>query len=241
MYYFFSFAKNDNKSSKAISKRMPAIEVKRQVVWRLLFFLYFVVTIYRISTNQIYSDLNTSSPTLSVLDEYTSVEEKQILSPACRPFRYNQTKNGEISHSDYFDEFWKDKSVPKPTKIKFLHMRKAGGTTIHKYLKDVVESKKTSFLEYDVCEGAKKCLELNFMDDGYHRYYNDERNSTLYGESIPWDSSGKTFYVTHIREPVARALSHYKYEKRFKCQTSLSHRFKSCQNPLRYVKTFRNI
>jgi hypothetical protein len=93
------------------------------------------------------------------------------------------------------------------------------------------------------CEGGKQCLQLNNYDDGYHRYYKDEQNSTkitFYGrnnrqkhkyidstsksynnENEQWDYSGETLYVTHIREPIARAISHYKYSERWSCNEQL--------------------
>ena len=106
-------------------------------------------------------------------------------------------------------------------------MRKAGGTTLLNYFKKVLKSNRSSFNDLEHCEGTKGCLDLNDYDDGYHhKYYDDEKNITIkHGRKGPrvkasrgWDDSGSTLYVTHIREPVARAISHYKYSERFKCQ-----------------------
>jgi len=52
----------------------------------------------------------------------------------------------------------KDKNY---TRLVFLHMRKAGGTSIANFLKNVVKSNKTSFREFSHCEGKKKCLGLH--------------------------------------------------------------------------------
>jgi hypothetical protein len=76
-------------------------------------------------------------------------------------------------------------------------------------------------------------LELNNYEDGFHKYYQDKHNVTRmksslyvkrkqkYKPSLNWDDSGSTFYVTHIREPIARAISHYKYSQRWSCEGQL--------------------
>ncbi len=79
-------------------------------------------------------------------------------------------------------------AMNKITRLHHHHMRKAGGTTIGHFLK------------------------------GFCRHYNITFTSNEGG--IPeWPdlSNGTTLYVTHLREPTARALSHYKYSGRWKC------------------------
>ncbi|KAI2512985.1 hypothetical protein MHU86_1531 [Fragilaria crotonensis] len=74
----------------------------------------------------------------------------------------------------------------KIEKIVLLHMRKAGGTSIWAYL----------------CRVAHK-YDLEFES-------NEARLPLL-----PEEADNKTLLVTHIREPTARLLSHYKYEGRW--------------------------
>jgi hypothetical protein len=74
------------------------------------------------------------------------------------------------------------------SRIFFMHMRKAGGSTIHMYLKKV--AKKWN-LQLDVAEGTVIESPGNRSD---------------------------TLYVTHLREPIARVISHFKYEARWPCE-----------------------
>jgi hypothetical protein len=115
------------------------------------------------------------------------------------------------------------------TRLVFLHMRKAGGTTIRNFLKNVVKSNNTSFQEFVHCEGHKKCLEFpnNENNDGYHRYNmeaggpsstSSSRNSK---RSLSRDTSGRTLYVTNLREPISRIISNYKYDQRWNCDNKL--------------------
>lgn len=67
-------------------------------------------------------------------------------------------------------------------------MRKAGGTVIRKYLKKVAN---TYNLEYQAREGSKT---VESPMDNHH-----------------------TLYITNLREPIARAISHYKYDQRWAC------------------------
>lgn len=73
-------------------------------------------------------------------------------------------------------------------RIVFLHMRKAGGTSVRNYLRNVA---------------ARHKVPLKIME-GW----------TLVEK--PGDVPN-TLYVTHMREPVSRAISHYKYEIRWDC------------------------
>merc|ERR1712157_424336 len=72
----------------------------------------------------------------------------------------------------------------------FLHMRKAGGTTIRAFLGKVA---KRYNLEFVINEGRRGKVEMP-------------------------TANGSTFYVTNLREPMARILSHYKYSGRWACR-----------------------
>jgi hypothetical protein len=74
-------------------------------------------------------------------------------------------------------------------RIVFLHMRKAGGTTIWSYLRDVAEKHAITLESY---EGLSP--------------------------PSPQERDPSTLFVTHIRDPVARVISHYKYEMRWNCK-----------------------
>lgn len=73
--------------------------------------------------------------------------------------------------------------------IVMLHMRKAGGTSLKSFLHKV---------------GRKHKVKVNVTEAPF----------------VPPDPEvqGNTLYITHIREPVARAISHYKYEGRWRCR-----------------------
>lgn len=73
-------------------------------------------------------------------------------------------------------------------RIVFLHMRKAGGSSLRNFLKEVAQKKKIPIY----------CME------GYKV------------PEKPGDEN-KTLYVTHLREPISRVISHFKYERRWKC------------------------
>ena len=79
-----------------------------------------------------------------------------------------------------------------PTKfdeIYMLHMRKGGGTTMRVYLKRVAELHN---------------LTLRFSEG--------EPDST----TTDWT---RTFRITNLRQPIQRAISHYKYDQRWSCNS----------------------
>ena len=79
-----------------------------------------------------------------------------------------------------------------PTKfdeIYMLHMRKGGGTTMRVYLKQVAELHN---------------LTLRFSEG--------EPDST----TTDWT---RTFRITNLRQPIQRAISHYKYDQRWSCNS----------------------
>uniref|UniRef100_A0A7S1BY30 Uncharacterized protein n=1 Tax=Corethron hystrix TaxID=216773 RepID=A0A7S1BY30_9STRA len=77
----------------------------------------------------------------------------------------------------------------KIERIYFAHMRKAGGTTIRAYLQKVA---KKYGLKLDVSEGRRA--------------------------EAPGIKNNNTFYVTNLREPVDRSVSHWKYSFRWNCK-----------------------
>ena len=90
---------------------------------------------------------------------------------------------------------------PEHTPIKrivFGHMRKAGGTTIMSYLRKVKKTYKLQLVSY---EGG--CIERP-----------GTRNDTL--------------YITHIRNPVERAITHFKYSERWDCECLVGKKKKIC-------------
>ena len=74
-------------------------------------------------------------------------------------------------------------------KIVLVHMRKAGGTSMKSYLREVSKKYNITLQEFE----AERPV-------------------------LPEDADNRTLFVTHIREPSARVLSHYKYEMRWKCK-----------------------
>jgi hypothetical protein len=78
------------------------------------------------------------------------------------------------------------------TRIYMAHMRKAGGSTLRMYLNGVAEQ---YGLQLDVNEGGR------FEYPGTHP---------------------TTLYVTHLRDPYERAISHFKYDQRWDCGQQLT-------------------
>lgn len=76
-------------------------------------------------------------------------------------------------------------------RIYFAHMRKAGGTTLRTYLAAVAQ-------QYG--------LELVISEGGHFE---------------PPGSNDRTLYVTHLRDPYRRSISHFQYEVRWPCEQLL--------------------
>ncbi|KAL3791687.1 hypothetical protein HJC23_003944 [Cyclotella cryptica] len=74
-------------------------------------------------------------------------------------------------------------------RLYFYHARKAGGTSMKYYFEKVA-----------------KHHGLEFVSAEY------------LGSELPGSHDDSTFYVTHLRDPVARSLSHFKYEGRWDCK-----------------------
>eukprot|EP00956_Cyclotella_meneghiniana_P013108 scaffold18805_cov95-Cyclotella_meneghiniana.AAC.2 len=100
-------------------------------------------------------------------------------SPVCRP-------NLNVALPD-----WRWDNTTKFERIYFYHARKAGGTSLAQYFKEVA-----------------KYHGLEFVADEWNAAEEPGHNNV---------SGASTFYVTHLREPVDRAISHFKYQGRWNC------------------------
>jgi hypothetical protein len=91
-------------------------------------------------------------------------------------------------------------------RIFMIHMRKAGGTTVKSYLREVAAKYNLQFQDF---EGRLP--------------------------PTPFEIDDTTLLVTHIREPSFRVLSHYKYEMRWNCKflTNKSLHFQPSDNNTR--------
>jgi len=83
-------------------------------------------------------------------------------------------------------------NTTKFNRIYFYHSRKAAGSTVHKYLRKVAD-------KYGI---ELKAVEWSGMEEPGTSYENNNTN---------------TFYVTNIREPISRSISHFKYQGRWDC------------------------
>lgn len=122
-------------------------------------------------------DKNSTSATTVVNVEQPLGYSGDDISPACRPRRT------------------RSEGIPI-RRLYFAHTRKAGGSTLRKFLRAVAQRHGWT---WDVTEGKPA------EDPTTCR-----RNDTL--------------YVTHLRQPVARILSSYKYEGRWKCKQLVQNR-----------------
>ncbi|KAL3790935.1 hypothetical protein HJC23_004917 [Cyclotella cryptica] len=85
---------------------------------------------------------------------------------------------------------WKWSNSTRFTRMYFYHARKAGGTSLARYFSNVARHYGLKF----------KAVEWKAS----------EEPGEPFGET--------TFYVTHLREPVDRAISHFKYQGRWNCR-----------------------
>ena len=83
-------------------------------------------------------------------------------------------------------------NTTKFNRIYFYHSRKAAGSTVHKYLRKVAD-------KYGI---ELKAVEWRGMEEPGTSFENNNTN---------------TFYVTNIREPISRSISHFKYQGRWDC------------------------
>lgn len=105
-----------------------------------------------------------------------------MISPACHPHFNLALPNNKWNNSTKF------------SRIYFYHSRKAGGSSIHKYLGKVADhyNIKLSYNEWTTME-----------------------------EPGTYDNA--TFYVTHMREPIDRSISHFKFQGRWDCRDLVRH------------------
>ncbi|KAL9187203.1 hypothetical protein ACHAXT_010923 [Thalassiosira profunda] len=87
------------------------------------------------------------------------------------------------------DGNWTDSGSAIFSRLYFYHVRKAGGTNLRKYFQKVAAHHGLEF----------KAVEYDMAED-------------------PGSSDVPTLYVTHLREPVSRSISHFKYEGRWDCK-----------------------
>jgi len=87
---------------------------------------------------------------------------------------------------------WPWSNVQKFKRLYFYHARKAGGTSMANYLVKVAHHHGLEFVHAEWIEAE---------EPGTH--------------DVP------TFYVTHLREPIARSISHFKYQGRWSCMHQL--------------------
>ena len=107
----------------------------------------------------------------------------------------NNNANSSGIGSDFHHQQLQQQQQKRPTirRIVFFHMRKAGGTTLRQYLQRVA---KFWGLEFKVYEGG-----LILQDSNNNNNDNDEIE-------IP-SSRNDTLYVTHLRHPISRLVSHF--------------------------------
>ena len=101
------------------------------------------------------------------------------------------------------------------TRIYFYHVRKAGGTMLRKFLKKVA-------LTHNI--------HLEIQENKYAR------------EKV--GSHPGTMYVTNLRDPVERSISHFKYEGRWDCRQIIknaTHYTPTLQNAKKFEAFFRKI
>eukprot|EP00986_Skeletonema_menzelii_P015795 scaffold12700_cov142-Skeletonema_menzelii.AAC.5 len=113
--------------------------------------------------------------------EFIKAKEANTLpsSPACHPHFNHYQPNGQWNNTTKFK------------RILFYHARKAGGSSMNKYLVKVAKT-----------YGIKiEWIEWSPMEEPGTKFDKED-----------------TFYVTHLREPIDRSISHFKYNGRWPCQ-----------------------
>ncbi|KAL7537977.1 hypothetical protein ACHAXR_008197 [Thalassiosira sp. AJA248-18] len=126
-------------------------------------------------------NINISSRVGSILENITKTSNSNagaISSPACHP-HFNLV----LPHNKW-------NNTTKFKRIYFYHARKAGGSTVHRYLSKVAQHHGLEL----------KATEWTAMEEP--GTYDD----------------GATFYISHLREPVDRSISHFKYQGRWDCK-----------------------
>ncbi|KAL7526184.1 hypothetical protein ACHAWF_001667 [Thalassiosira exigua] len=123
------------------------------------------------------SDYNGDESIATMIERSINSTDSAPVSPVCHPHFNLALPNNRWSNTTKFK------------RIYFYHARKAGGSTMHKYLSKV--SSKYGILLHAV-EWSAMEEPGTFQDDA-------------------------TFYVTHLRAPVDRSISHFKYQGRWSC------------------------
>jgi hypothetical protein len=128
-------------------------------------------------------------------------------SPACYPHFNLYRPNGQG---------WTNKTKFK--RILFYHARKAGGSSVNKYLVKVAKyyNIKIEWIEWSTMEEP----------------------GTYYHDGTDIEDDGGTFYVTHLREPIDRSISHFKYNGRWKCKDLSSNEFKPTLDNAAHLETW---
>jgi hypothetical protein len=111
-----------------------------------------------------------------------------FISPACRPHFNTSLASDNNDNDEQEDTIATSSSQSRFKRIYITHMRKAGGTTLRKYFKKVATAHGLHFTSREAGP-----------------------------DEIPHVHRHDTFYVTHLRDPVARSLSHFQYEGRWTC------------------------
>ena len=186
-------------SSRTTTTTKPQQHRKKRILGlRLASALVALVVVSVVSTSKlVFQSLSSSWPDpyddapmlLSKAEGEEEEEATTMTSPICNPS---------------FDNVKNNTDQRRIERIVFIHMRKAGGSTLRGYLRKV--SQKLG-LEYIVHEGS--IMPRKFLLPPPPSSSSSSRYSTL-------DKSG-TFYVTHVRDPMQRTISHYKYEGRWPC------------------------
>lgn len=113
------------------------------------------------------------------------------LSPACNPhWKVATSKEGGGNGDGSIDQIISWSATLPIRRIYFYHVRKAGGTMFETYLKKVA---------------SRYGIELI-------------RTEHVHAATEEVGSRNDTIYVTNMRDPVERAISHYKYEGRWSCK-----------------------
>ena len=158
----------------------------------------------------------------SVTDIHTAIQQRihssyntylydnlPYTSPACYPHfnLYRNPNNNNNGHEGGGGGMWTNQTKFK--RILFYHARKAGGSSVNKYLVKVAKyyNIKIEWIEWSTMEEPG----TYYHHDGYYDIDNDD--------------DGGTFYVTHLREPIDRSISHFKYNGRWRCKDLSSKEF----------------
>ena len=136
-------------------------------------------------------------------------------SPACYP-HFNLYRSPNNNNNGQQGGLWTN--TTKFKRILFYHARKAGGSSVNKYLVKVAK-------HYNI---KIEWIEWSTM----------EEPGTYYHDGTDMNDDGSTFYVTHLREPIDRSISHFKYNGRWKCKDLSSNGFKPTLDNAAHLETW---